>query len=113
MKGDRVLIALNVSLGIVSLFLVLSLFDISLPSIGKAYDVEAAHCFVGSSDEFTELPNLEQCCFEARKQLSCEQQKGIINGQAINWECRTGGGPVSYLLNGDAFTYCQDQNFWK
>ena len=115
MGWEKVILIANISLAIVGLMLFLSLFELGLPSIGEAqYALLGGEprCFVNADDVISPMA-MDMCCFAARKQLSCNEQTGIVDGQAINRQCSTGSSTVSYLLNAKGFLYCQQQAFWR
>src|SRR3989344_1101454 len=108
-------VILNVTLGIIALFLGLYLAGISPPVVGKALsalDRSLPLCLVEWKDEFTPWDNLDQCCLQARKQLSCENEDLTIDGQRLAKVCTTGKTSVKFHLNQKAYSYCRSQVIW-
>jgi len=108
MSSKKLLVITNVSLLLVVALLALIFFEVQLIPLGKATATlkEEASCQVEWHGEVNEFLNLDQCCLEARKQLSCEQQE--------RWVCQTGQGEVlKYQLNEAAYEYCQRQRIWR
>ena len=114
MVSDRALSIINVSLALVSILLFLNLFNIGIPSLGKATFgefPEDAVCLVNVGDEYTQWPDLDRCCLESRKQLSCSRADPPV-GFEVNRVCTTENSHVKYWLNNKAFNYCQQQTYW-
>ena len=125
--NKRVWNVLNVSLVLISFLLILNLFDIQLPTLGKAkylLDKEDPLCIINWKQEYSPLKDLDLCCSEARKQLECvkkikgkeikrkEMEEKEIKGDT-DWVCKTGSGNViKYMLNNKAYNYCKLMNFW-
>ena len=100
----------NISLVFIAILLFLNLFEIQLPSLGKAQyilDREEPLCIVNYQDNFNEWNDLDSCCLEARKQLECK----IVQLEKPYWSCQTGT-KLKYLLNNKAYRYCQQSRIW-
>ena len=109
MKVERVFFVVNVSLVLISVLLVLNLFDVSLPTVGKvSYTLDSSQeeCLLEWDGEFTPLNDIDRCCLEARKQLSC----GKVDEK---WLCKTGESTVKFWLNNKAYNYCRQQRIWR
>jgi hypothetical protein len=109
MKQKRVLMVLNVSLGLVAVLLLLNLFDVQLPNLGQTQyllDSDEPLCLVGWQAEFNEWNDLNACCLEARKQLGC-------SSDSDGWMCQTGSDGIKYWLNSKAYNYCTQQSIWR
>ena len=107
MKQKRVWVVLNFSLGLIAVLLFLNLLDVQLPNLGQAqYLLDGGEplCLVGYREEFNEWNDLNGCCLEARKQLSCSVKEG-------GWMCSTGN--LNYWLNNKAYNYCKQQSIWR
>jgi hypothetical protein len=117
MKNNQVWIALNISLSLIAVILILTFFDIELPSVGKTQyflNKEQPSCIVNWQSEFTSWNDFNRCCLEARKQLECIKEERVIEGKEVHWRCQTGSGKVlAYWLNNKAYLYCQQQTIWK
>ena len=114
MRSQKVLVVMNVSLGLIAVLLLLNLFDIGLPAVGKAqYNLIDGEpfCAIFFEDEVNEFVDLDHCCLGARQQLSCDEQYSLVDGNQLQWSCGTGEG-VQYLLNKKAYKYCQLQPIW-
>ncbi len=106
----------NVSLSFIALLLLLNLFEVKVPSFGKALyllDQDEPSCAVQWQGEFTLWADIDQCCFEARRQLACVSEKKALEGGETDWICKTGENTVQYHLNDKAYFYCREQVFWK
>lgn len=102
----KVWVVLNVSLGLLAVLLLLNLFEVQLPTLGRAFnllDKEEPWCVVQWKEDYSEL-DLQSCCSEARKQLSCEPQKGVFVKE-VDWLCSTGP-HLKYRLNNKAYYQC-------
>ena len=110
MVSPRVLFIINVSLGLLSLLLLLMLGGVKLPTLGQAQyylDKEEPLCMISWKEEFNPLDDLDRCCLESRKQVTCHEE---INGHA-DWVCESGAS-VKYWLNHKAYNYCRQQPYW-
>ncbi|PIN87453.1 hypothetical protein COV12_03800 [Candidatus Woesearchaeota archaeon CG10_big_fil_rev_8_21_14_0_10_32_24] len=114
MVSDRVLAIINVSLALIVILLFLNLFHIGIPSLGKAIFTEIpsnAVCIVNVGDEFTQWGDIDECCLESRKQLSCSRADPPFDLE-VSYICSTENSPARYWLNNNAFNYCQQQPYW-
>lgn len=115
MVSSRLWTVINVSLGFIVLLLVLQIAGISFPSIGQAvYQLDESEplCIVEWKGDFTSLELIDRCCFEARKQLSCDYVSREIDGEIIDLVCHSGktlteNTVMRYWLNEKARRYCQ------
>ncbi len=115
MTTVRAWVVINVSLSCLSLILLLYLFGVHLPSLGQAvsvFDTTEPICLVEWKNEFTSWSNLDQCCLEARKQLSCNSEDVIIGEQEMSRVCETGKSTVRFHFNEKAYSYCRRQPIW-
>jgi len=116
MASPKVWIVINFSLGVLALLLILTLFDVTLPSLGQAQyvlDRESPLCLVEWKGQHNVLDDINTCCLEARKQLTCVYESVELELGRVDWNCKTGSGSVlSYELNNKAYRYCQQQNYW-
>lgn len=113
MTSERVWSTINISLGLIIVILSLNLAGVELPTLGKAQywlDQEEPVCVVNWKDEFTLWPDLDRCCFEARKQLDCRKEKLSREGLELDWVCETG--PQKVWTNNKAYRYCQQLRIW-
>jgi len=111
----RAWVMINVSLCCISILLVLYLFGVHLPSLGQAvaiFDKTEPLCLVEWKNEFTSWTDLDQCCLEARKQLSCDAEDILINKERVSRVCETGKSSVRFHLNERAYSYCRSQPIW-
>lgn len=110
MISAKIWIVLNISLSIVAIFLILNLFNITLPSSGKAqtfFDKNEPTCIVDWKNELTSWNDIERCCFQIRQQLHCKQDTRILEDKPVNWVCSTGPESVKYWLNNKAYYSCE------
>ena len=116
MVPNKAWFAMNFSLSLVALILLLNLFGVQIPSLGYAFyalDKAEPACYVGWHNGFEEINYLEHCCLEARKQLNCESEENQIDGNEVNWLCKTGPDSLQYWLNNKAYYYCSELPFWR
>jgi hypothetical protein len=111
MLGDKLLIALNFSLVIIAGILLLSLFDIGISPTGRAtYDPSEMLCVVNFKENYNSWEDIDSCCLEVRKQLSCVKDKGYYTDKTVEWRCGTG--PLNYWLSDETYNYCKEQVIW-
>ncbi|MBI2103049.1 hypothetical protein HYT55_04370 [Candidatus Woesearchaeota archaeon] len=109
-------VVMNFSLGLIILLLGLYLAGVTIPSLGQAatiLDRSAPVCIVEWNDDFVMWDDLDHCCLEARKQLSCEREKRLIGVQEVTEVCTTGRTSVKFHFNEKAYSYCQRQVIWS
>ena len=108
--STKTLTVINISLVLISSLLILNLFNVNISSIGYALqdtvDSEDAICFASYQEQTSEI-NLDLCCQEAKKQLSCKKNTQIINGIEVDILCATGDSTISYALTNKAQRYCE------
>ncbi len=110
MVSERTFFIINISLGLLSLLLLLTFLGVELPTLGQAQyalDKEDPLCMVNWKDEFNPWNDLDRCCLEARKQLDCHREQR----DNLDWVCQTGLS-VKYWLNNKAHNYCKQQPYW-
>ena len=74
MASNKILVIINISLALLAFLLILQLFEIKLPVLGKAIENKAgAECLIDWDNEYTLWNDLDHCCLEARKQLDCRK----------------------------------------
>lgn len=106
----------NITFIIIIIILLLPLFNVKIPTVGKAQyalDKSDPVCFVNFDDNFNPLFDIDRCCLESRKQVNCWKDPMMILNEKVEWRCQTGeGNVVGYLLNNKAYRYCQQQTIW-
>ena len=113
MVPDRVFAIINVSLGLITVLLLLSLLGVTLPTLGQAQyllDKEDPLCLISIQDDQTPWNDLDRCCLEARKQTLCTQEVRFLENGRVDWVCGSQGN--GYLLNNKAYNYCRQQPYW-
>ena len=111
MQSNKLLVALNFSLVIIAGILLLSLFDVGVSPTGRAvYDYEEMLCIVNFKENYNIWEDIDSCCLEVRKQLSCVKDKGYYTDKTVEWRCNTG--ELNYWLNSEAYNYCKEQVIW-
>ena len=117
MTEKKVLLLLNVSLTIFAGLLVLNLFDVDIPNLGRVIalsDISDPICFVESENHLTELQNLDSCCLFARKQIACEPYARDVAGVQLHVKCHSLSEDVpQYWLNNKAYLSCTQSSIWK
>lgn len=116
MVTKKVMGVINVSLVLISFLLLMNLFGVTLPSLGQpVYDIldqEDPICFVAWKENVNQL-NLNLCCHEVRKQLTCKRFRNTFDGTVTDNVCQTGTGQVlKYYLNNAAYRKCTSNNYW-
>ena len=115
MVTKKIWFILNISLSLVSLLLILTLFNIQLPTVGQAkyaLDSQTELCLVEWNNEVSEWNDIDRCCLEAKKQLSCEKETFYTEFGTTTQHCSTGESTVSFHLNQKAYNYCKGQSIW-
>ena len=115
MASNKILAIINISLALLAFLLILQLFEIKLPVLGKAsYENKAgAECVINWGDEYNSWNDLDGCCLEARKQLDCYKDSILFENKRLEWVCQTGQGrTLKYWLNEKAYNYCTQQVIW-
>ena len=106
---------MNISLALLAFLLILQLFEIRLPVLGKAsYENKiGAECLINWEDEYASWGDLDRCCLEARQQLDCRKENLWFGDKKLDWVCQTGSGKtLKYWLNEKAYRYCTKQIIW-
>lgn len=109
-------VVMNCSLALIALLLGLYLAGFSIPSVGLAatlLDRSAPVCLVEWKDDFVVWDDLDRCCLEARKQLSCGREDAWIGAQKVTEVCATGKTSVKFHFNEKAYAYCREQVIWS
>lgn len=116
MRSQKVLAAMNISLALIAILLLLHLFGLRFPSLGQAFvslDKTSPLCVVQWQQEFTPWNDYDRCCLEARRQLECSREEQQLAAGAVQWHCATGAGNVPTIwLNSKVYAYCREQPFW-
>src|SRR3989338_3579360 len=102
MASPKAWAVINVSLGVVALFLVLNLMEVKLPALGKSVEMLESESFCVMKNwpgEFIER-EIRPCCLEkAQLTLGCKKGTWYYQDQTLQWQCLTGNG-IEYYLNG-------------
>ena len=110
MVSERALFIINVSLGLLSVLLVLMLLGVKFPTLGQAQyalDKEEPACVIQWGEEATPFTDVDRCCLQARQQFECQAQ----SKDNLDWMCGSGGG-LQIWLNNKAYNYCKQQPYW-
>ena len=114
--SGRQWVILDVGLGFVAVLLLFNLFQVQLPNVGWiSYQLDPVQplCIVQWQDTQTVWDDMDRCCLEARKQLTCQQEISSLGTEPLHWACQTGSGEVlRYRLNNKAYLYCTQQVIW-
>ncbi|MBT4445804.1 hypothetical protein HOA92_03925 [archaeon] len=112
--SKQTLNVINISLVLISSILILNLFGFQIPNLGyaiqDAIDTEQATCFASYDNQASEI-NLDLCCQEAKKQLSCIGNKQVISTVETDVQCSTGTTTIKYHLTDNAYRYCQNNYY--
>ena len=115
MATERVWWIMNVSLALIALLLTFTFIGITIPNIGQVistFDPQEPLCIVQVEEQHSQWDDLPRCCLEAQAQLDCvREQNNFLEGDT-DFSCRSSP-QVQYLLNNKAFSYCQQQVFWR
>ncbi len=119
MVGKKRWFILNISLVFIAAILLLTFFGVKLPTLGRAlsaFDPQEPLCIVrveGPEEiKYSAWGDLPRCCLEAQAQLECVREQQQFPEGETDFSCRTSA-QVQYLLNDKAFSYCQQQAFWR
>ena len=107
-SSRRLLNVLNISLSLLCFVLVISLFGVTFPNLGMAFEAPSGpmECSVTWKDTANSWDDIDRCCLEAKKQLGCEKEQN-------RWVCSTGESSIKIHLSSSAFDYCLKQDFWR
>ena len=109
MASPKVWAVINVSLGLVAVFLVLNLMEVKLPALGKSAELLESESFCVMKNwqgDFLER-EIGACCLEkAQLTLGCEKGTWYYQDKMLQWQCITGNG-MEYYLNGAGNSYCR------
>ncbi len=111
---DRLWWVFNVSITLVIVLFLLFLGGVELPTLGQAvdtFDTTAPLCVVQYKGEHHVWEDLDRCCLEARKQVSCDSQVTTFPEGKVDYLCQTGES-VAYALNTKAYSYCTHLPIW-
>src|SRR3989344_2443327 len=98
MVSERVLFIINVSLGLLSALLLLTLLGVKLPTLGQAQyalDKEELVCMLEWKEELTKFNDIDRCCLQARQQFECKAE----SRDNLDWVCGAGEGLQVWLNN--------------
>lgn len=110
MVSERTLFIINVSLGLLSVLLLLLLLGLRLPTLGQAQyalDKEEPVCMIEWQGERTMFDDIDRCCLQARQQFACRAE----SKDNLDWVCGTDNG-LQIWLNNKAYSYCTQQPYW-
>lgn len=111
---EKTVWALNITLFLVAVILLLHFLEVELPSLGKAQywlDKSEPVCVASFKEQRSWLADIEQCCLGLEQQLFCENYKGEMLGEEVNKRCYTGESSVSYFVNSKAYNYCYQSGY--
>lgn len=106
--------AVNVSLGLISVLLILTLFGLKLPTLGYALyalDKDEPLIIVNWQENYETCQDINRCCLEIISQTDCSPQREDFPDGEVNWVCHSNSG-LRYFMNSKAYLYCQQQP-WK
>src|SRR3989344_3581319 len=110
MVSGRALSIINISLGLLSILLIMMLLGVELPTLGKAQyalDQEEPLCIIKWEEEATPFQDIDRCCLQARQQFECQAQ----SKDDLDWMCGREEG-LQIWLNNKAYNYCKQQPYW-
>ena len=110
MVSGKTLFIINVSLGLLSVLLLLMLFGLKIPTLGQAeyaLDKEEPVCMLEWEGELTPLEDIDRCCLQAKQQFECKAE----SKDNLDWLCSAGEG-LQIWLNNKAYNYCKQQPYW-
>ena len=107
---------INCSLLLVAALLLLNLFEVRIPSLGKVHyvlDTEPPLCVTQWKDHFSSLDDINQCCLSARQQLYCDPKVEQLSLGRTDIICGARQEhTLQFHLNRKAYGYCQQQVIW-
>lgn len=104
----------NIVLAIVCFFLFLNFLGVELPTYGLALeklDRSEPACFFQLNEQHHALIDLNQCCFELQKQLTCQDYNQQINNVQVHKKCFISQNTPQYFVNLKTYRYCQNEGF--
>lgn len=113
MKKYNVFITANIALVLIAIVLTVTFFEIKIPSSGQAIKQGDAFCAI-EWKSYNVIDDIDLCCYEAKKELSCVNQVKLFNEGKADWLCKTGEGDViKYWLDNNAVQYCRQIGVWR
>lgn len=103
----RILKLINIILIILSIVLVINIFSPLHTITGEVVyrlDFSEPKCTFYNGEEYIEIEDIEQCCYDIQKQLICEQRNSFIECYIIKTRTR-------YLINSKTFNYCKKEGY--
>ena len=108
MVSSKVWAVINVSLGLITVILVLNLMQIKLPTLGKSVEQlgSEAFCVMKNFEGEFVVREMSSCCAEKRElTLGCEEGTWYYQDKTLQWYCFTGN-DLGYYLNNAGADYC-------
>jgi len=113
MISRRTWTIINISLVFIAFVLLLHLFGVELPTLGKAqyaFDTEEPLCVVHNwENEFVPWDDVDRCCLMIHAQQRCTKQKLQTQDMKLDYLCSSGT-KIEYWLNSKAYNYCRQQS---
>jgi hypothetical protein len=109
MKQKRVWVIINISLGLIAILLLLSLFNVTLPTLGKPIErlSDKSLCVMKNWENEYIIRNIKDCCIEKIKFApKCSQTNIMLKGNIYSYVCETGNN-IEYYFNNYGLKYCR------
>jgi len=118
MISNKIIIIINIALGITALILVLGLLGVTTFSVGNGLyvlDSKEAVCVANYQNHYN-LISTDLCCTELQQQLVKKAEAKlviIVNNQEIlvNKHYYTSANTINYFVNNKAYRYCKNNGF--
>ena len=114
MLAKKKLRIINIILIIACSLLFLNLLGVKLPTYGLAVeklDTSPFVCLFSLEGRYTELTDLDRCCFELQKQLRCQDHFQQINNFQIQKRCYIDAQTPQYFVNLKTYRHCQNEGY--
>ena len=104
----------NFTLVLIAILLVMNLFNVQLPSLGRVfYAVDDSPHLCGVDNQGIVLhPDLDRCCFEARNLAKCNSDPFLSETGKFDVSCKNSEYTPSIRLNNKAYQYCVGTDIW-
>jgi len=113
----KALIIMNIALVLTAIVLILHLFEVELPTLGKAQywlDESEPVCVTSFGDQKS-LLDMGSCCYGLQMQLNCKSWRTsvVVGGEKlmVDKRCYVGEEAVEYFMNMKAYNLCKKEGY--
>jgi hypothetical protein len=109
MNQKRVWVIINISLSLIAILLILNLFNVTLPVLGKPVErlADNSLCVMKNWENEYITRNIDDCCLEKIKFApKCYRTNIILKENTFSYVCGTGN-KIEYYFNNNGLKYCR------